>query len=115
VRSSSTGYFTLHDDDAEVRQLVDGVAALRRDPHFMVDFSARFDALHKQYAVCPRGPDGYLGDIGDIAGDELARRSLAMMDTLAKEGYTERAVESLRAAGFDAWQNEVGHVAFTPR
>jgi SAM-dependent methyltransferase len=115
VRSSGTGYFTLHDDDAEVRQLVDAVAALRRAPNFMADFSTRFDALHEQYSVCPRGPDGYLGDMEDMAGHELAQRSLAMLDTLAKEGYTERAVESLRAAGFDAWQNEVGHVAFTPR
>jgi hypothetical protein len=68
----------------------------------MADVSTRFDALHEQYPVCPRGPDGYLGDIGDIPGDERAPRSLA-------------TVESLRAAGFDAWQNEVGHVAFTPR
>jgi hypothetical protein len=35
----------LHDDDAEVRQLVHAVATLRRDPHFMADFSTRFDAL----------------------------------------------------------------------
>jgi hypothetical protein len=81
----------------------------------MADFSTRFDALHEQYAVCPRSPDGYLGTMEDMARDELARWSLAMMVTLAKEGYTERAVESLRAAGFDAWQNEVEHVAFTPR
>jgi hypothetical protein len=37
------------------------------------------------------------------------------MRTLDEEGFVDRAVESLRSAGFDSWRNEVGHVAFMPR
>jgi len=101
--------------DEEVRQLVGAVAALRGDPGFFPDFSARLDALHEQHQVCPRRPDGYLGDTPEIPGDELVRRSLAIMRTVEEEHYVDRAVKSLRTTGFDAWRNEVGHVAFTPR
>jgi len=93
---------------------VGAVAALRGDRRFFADFSTRLDALHEQYQVCPRGADGYLGDTAEMPGDELVRRNVAIMRTIEEEEYVDRAAESLRAAGFDAWRNEVGHVAFTP-
>jgi SAM-dependent methyltransferase len=111
---ASTNYFTLHDDDEELRQLTAAVAALRSDPAFFRDFSDRLDALHDRHDLCRRGADGYLGDIPEISADELLRRSLAVMTAIEEEGYPDRAVEALRRAGFEAWRNEAGHVAFTP-
>jgi SAM-dependent methyltransferase len=111
---ANLNYFAIHDDDTETCRLVRAVAALRSDQNFFKEFSARHDALHLDYEVCPRGADGYLGDLPDVSGEELARRSLAILRALEEEGYVERATEALRKAGFEAWRNEVGHVAIAP-
>jgi hypothetical protein len=111
---ASTAFFTLHDDDIETRLLATAVSTLRRDRIFFPSFSARLDALHDQHDLWRRGEDGYLGDIPDMSGDELVRRSLSVMTAIEEEGYGIEAVQALRRAGFDAWTNEAGHVAFAP-
>jgi len=49
-----------------------------------------------------------------LPGEELVRRTVSLSQRLEAEGWTDRAVEVLRRAGYQAWRNCVGHVAVTP-
>jgi hypothetical protein len=56
-------WFAMHDDDEEMMRLCSLVGALRRDRPFMSAFAPAHDAVLSELGICPRGADGFLGDL----------------------------------------------------
>jgi Methylase of chemotaxis methyl-accepting proteins len=106
-------WFALHDDDFETNQMVHAVRLLRSDENFLRDFDRDMDDLLANAKICPRGADGYLGGVEEgVSPIELERRMAAIEQELDTRKFTERAVQILRQAGYEAWRNCVGHIAF---
>jgi hypothetical protein len=57
------GWYTLQPDEPEALMLASLCRILRDDRDFLRDFVARADALRFESGVCPRQPDGYVGDV----------------------------------------------------
>lgn len=109
------GFVTLRPDDDEMRARVRISRIVRSDPDFRVAFDARFDELLAATEICPRGSDGYLGDIGShLQSAELNTRWAWIVETLEQEGFVDAAAAVLRRTGHEAWQNCVRHLAVTP-
>ncbi len=80
------------------------------------DFDLYLDELQEKMGICPRLPDGYLGGIDHaLTPAEIETRFAAVGDGLESQGFTERAVQALRNAGYDAFRNCVGHIAIRPQ
>ena len=105
-------WYTLHDDDRELKLLTELVGVLRADADFIGRFLARSDALRAECGVCPRQADGYYGDVAPgIPAADLWRHAERMRDQLQEEGFAEDAAGLLRRAGWAARVNPIGHVA----
>ena len=105
-------WYALHDDDEDMRRLVESVSVLRRDSEFMAAFGPGYGALLSDLRLCARGADGYLEDIEPgIAQAELDRRYSELLRRCDERDYPGLAVAALRRAGLNAWKNEVGHIA----
>lgn len=105
-------WYAQHEDDREVGLLMDLIRALRTDPEFVARLLARNDALRAEYGISPRQPDGYYGDSDpSLLAWELADRAALIGERLDQEGYSGEAATILRQAGYDAWRNEIGHIA----
>ena len=105
-------WYTLHDDDRELKLLTTLVGVLRADADFIGRFLARSDALRAACGVCPRQADGYYGDVAPgIPAAELWRHAEGMRDQLQAAGFAEEAAGLLRRAGWAARVNPIGHVA----
>lgn len=73
------------------------------------------DSVLSQLGLCPRGEDGYLGGCDpEVPTSELGGRFRELESRLDQDGYVDGAVAVLRQAGYEAWRNCVGHIAFTP-
>ncbi|MHC4304652.1 MAG: class I SAM-dependent methyltransferase [Planctomycetota bacterium] len=107
-------WFTLHDDDREIALLTELLHVLRSDTPFLDRLIARSDALRTEYDICPRGADGQYGGVdSELPPAELWERAALIGQTLAVE-FVDEAVRLLQSAGFEAWHNEVDHVAVQP-
>lgn len=108
-------WFTLHDDDYCTAALAELVRSVRSDVSFRTDFDTSMDELLKPTGMFVRKDDGYLGgfdeDVDPETFDTLAE---TIGSALEAEGFHERAVEVLTAAGHRAWVNCVGHIAVDP-
>jgi SAM-dependent methyltransferase len=108
-------WFTLHDDDYCSATLAELVRTVRSDRSFRSDFDSRMDELLLPTGLFIRRDDGYLGGFEEDADPETFD-SLAetIGGALEAEGFNERAVGVLEAAGHTAWINCVGHIAVEP-
>ncbi|MEV4312326.1 hypothetical protein [Actinocrispum sp. NPDC049592] len=108
-------WYALHDDNLENLANASAVGTIRADDEFRERFDTRMDALLADLGVCMRGPDGYLGGAPEgMPTEELSGLSPVLAARLDAEGFASDAAEVLRAAGYDAWRNHVGHVAMRP-
>ena len=107
-------WFALHDDDYDIAALTELVRVIRSNEEFREAFDARMDALLVPTGFTARRADGYLGGLDEtvdvdplVAADTVGRK-------LEDEGFAEGAAELLRAAGYGAWVNCIGHIAVDP-
>ncbi len=108
-------WYALHDDNLENLANAHAVGTIRTDAAFRDRFDTRMDAMLADLGVCVRGPDGYLGGVpAGMPTEELSALSPVLAARLDSEGFAAEAAEVLRAAGYDAWRNHVGHVAMRP-
>ena len=107
-------WFALSDDEHETLRLAELSRELRSDDRFLRRLYEISDALHTEYDLCPRRPDGYYGDIDpSIEPADLWGRARAISRSLDDE-LAPAAVAILQASGHEAWVNDVGHVAVRP-
>jgi SAM-dependent methyltransferase len=105
-------WYALHDDDEDMRRLVELVGVLRSDSEFMSAFGPGYGALLSEAGLCPRGADGYFEDIEPgIAQWEADRRFGELLRRCDEREYPQLAVAALRRGGLNAWKNDVGHIA----
>jgi hypothetical protein len=65
-------WFALSDDDKEVMQLAGLLGELRSDGDFLRQFYELSDALRSEFGICPRGTNGYHGDLDrSLSGAQL--------------------------------------------
>lgn len=108
-------WYAQHEDDREVGLLMDLIRTVRSDDAFVARLLARNDALRAEYGISPRQADGSYGDSDPtLLAWELSDRAALIGERLDEEGYSEQAATILRAAGYDAWRNEIGHIAIAP-
>lgn len=105
-------WYTLHDGDRELGLLTDLLHTLRSDRQFKERLYARSDALRAEYGLCPRGADGFYGNVDPaLSPGDLWDRVARIGERLDEEGLAEQSVTVLRDAGYNARRNEVGHIA----
>ena len=107
-------WFVLHDDDYELAALVELVGVIRSSDGFRRSFDGRMDELLPSTGFTSRRANGYLGFLDETAGSDPLQATATVGRKLEEEGFAEGAAEILRAAGYDAWVNCVGHVAVDP-
>lgn len=107
-------FFTIHENDPEATLLAELVNVIRSDQSWM-DFNNRVDELLKFHGICSRGGDGFLHfPEKEMPLDEYFKKGALLWRQIAEEGYLNRAVEILRQAGYEAWENSVGDIAVRP-
>jgi len=108
-------WFTLHDGERETWMLASLVGILRSDQSFRRDYDDRLDRLLDKSHILDRGPGGQLRTPPDpIPAQEWRAAYERILGCLEEEGFVDRAVLVLRAAGLRAWRNVAGHVAIEP-
>ena len=110
-------WLTINDEDEEVEFLADLTGAIRTDRIFWAEFNQRVDELQEKYGICKRGDDGFNHFSKKfLTAPPLVtvEKTAALWQQLDVEGYTEKAVEALRRAGYNAWKNPVSHIAVMP-
>ena len=104
-------YFSFRDDDFEEDQLLKHVALIRSDREFMNRFNTGFDRLLKEYKICERKTDGYLGFIDtEMPPGQLQLNMHQLGRDLSKE-YAAGVVAVLKNMGLEAWVNEIGFIS----
>jgi len=108
-------WFTMHDDDYETCKLAEVLSVIRSDSGFVRDFDKNMDQLQAENGICPRKEDGYLGGVVEGLTPAELEQSIAIIGVqLDARGFSERAAETLKQAGYNAWRNCVGHIAIAP-
>lgn len=108
-------FFTIHENDEEATFLAELTRAIRADKSFWPEFSLRQDELLKEHGICQRQPDGFLLVSEDeMPPPEYIKRTALLWKQLIEEGYLDRAVNTLKSAGYDAYINSVGDIAVRP-
>ena len=107
-------WFALHDDDYELGVLTELVGVIRSGKGFRVSFDGRMDELLRSTGFTSRRANGYLGFLDQTVDADPLQAAAVVGRQLEEEGFPEAAAEILRAAGYDAWVNCVGHVAVDP-
>ena len=104
-------WYTLQPDDRDAAQLASFCGVLRSDRTFFAQYSKIADAFRAEFGMCARRSDGYFGDIDkSIPPNELWPHAAEFPERLGAQ-LNERAVAVLKAAGYQARINEVGHLA----
>ena len=112
---SGVPWFTLHDDERETWMLSNLVGILRSDESFRRDYDARLDRLLEKSHILDRGLDGRLQTPPDpIPAQEWRAAYERILGCMEEEGFPDRAVSVLQAAGLRAWRNAAGHAAIDP-
>ncbi|MDE0393886.1 MAG: hypothetical protein OYK82_03810 [Gammaproteobacteria bacterium] len=107
-------WFALDDDDYELAALAELIGAVRSSGEFRRSFDSRMDELLTATGYTSRRTNGYLGFLDETAGSDPLQAAATVGRQLEEEGFAEGAAEILRAGGYDAWVNCVGHVAVDP-
>jgi hypothetical protein len=108
-------YFTIHENDEEAMQLADLSRTIRNDRSFWPDFTKRLDEILEQLGFCRRRSDGFLQILKEAATtEEYLKTNFLLWEKIASEGYSDRAVDVLINAGYNAWKNPVGDIAVEP-
>jgi len=107
-------WWAFHNDEVEMNRQAVLVGQIRADTAFRRDFDSRFDALLAEHRLFKRGTDGYLTSWGPEMPADKNERLAQINEQLDQEGYVKGAVNVLIQAGYDAWQNCVGHVCVDP-
>lgn len=106
-------WYALHDDDREANLLAECCGALNGDAAFAARNREVGDRLRAEAGLCPRGADGYHGELAaSVDPTDLWRLAAEISDRLGAE-LGEQAVEVLSRSGRAARVNEVGHVAIS--
>ncbi len=112
---SGVPWFTLHDSDRETRMLAKLVGLLRSDESFRRDFDTSLDRLLRDSHILDRDPNGRLRTPpAPIPAQEWRPAYTQVLASLEAEGFVDRAVSVLKAAGLRAWRNVAGHAAIEP-
>ena len=112
---SGVPWFTLHDGERETWMLANVVGILRSNENFRRDYDARLDRLLENNHILDRGSDGRLRTPSDpIPPREWRAVYERILGCMEEEGFVDRAVSVLKAAGFRAWRNVAGHAAIEP-
>ena len=107
-------WFALHDDDYEMAALTQLIRVIRSRDNFRRTFDGRMDELLASTGFTSRRANGYLGFLDETVGSDPLQAADTVGRQLEDEGFAEGAAELLRAAGYDAWVNCIGHVAVDP-
>ena len=108
-------WYALHEDEHDVRALVEAVKVVRTDSNFVHDYDARLDELMAERGIFQREPDGYLSyQAQKMPAPELEGGVAQVCEQLDQDGFVEGAAEVLQRAGLDAWRNRVGHIGVAP-
>jgi len=108
-------YFTIHEDDAEAMLLADLSWTIRADRSFWSDFSKRLDEILEQLGFCRRRSDGFLQILNEsVTTREYLKTNFLVWRQMAEEGYSDRSVDVLIKAGYNAWKDPVGDIAIQP-
>lgn len=107
-------WLTYVEEDPEVNQLAELVGLIRSDAPYRESFDAALDQLLSDLSICERRPDGYLGGLEEMLPAELERRLQGVADELDEKGFVEGAIAVLKRGGWNAWRNNVGHIAVSP-
>jgi SAM-dependent methyltransferase len=112
---SGVPWFTLHDGDRETWMLAKLVGILRSDESFRRDYDTRLDRFLKNSHILDRDSDGRLRTpLDPIPAQEWRAAYAQVLGRLEEEGFVDRAVSVLKAAGLRAWRNVAGHAAIEP-
>lgn len=103
-------FYNFRSDDFEQDNLMNLVALLRGDNHFMQSFNIGFDSLLEQNKICSRKPDGYLGFIDVSAPPGELQLSMQRTTLQLGDAFGQQAASVLQSAGLKAWVNEIGFV-----
>ncbi len=106
-------WFAL-DDDYELAALAELIGVIRSSGEFRRSFDGRMDELLTATGFTSRRANGYLGFLDQTAGSDPLQAAATVGRQLEEEGFAEGAAEILRAGGYDASVNCVGHVAVDP-
>ena len=108
-------YFTIQDGDREAALLADLLGAIRADDSYWPALHNRVDALLAQNSISRRGPDGFLQPPSEeIPPSEIRNRMAAIWRQLVSEGFFKGALNALKRAGWEAWENAAGDLAVRP-
>jgi hypothetical protein len=108
--------FALHDDEKETFALARLIGVLRSNRDFCRDYDARYDELLAENKIWIRQEDGFLAPSPDqLPPHKWTPTYLDMQQKLEQEGFADRAISLLQAAGYEAWINPVGHLAVNPQ
>ncbi len=108
-------WYTLHEDDPEAMMLAEVIRDVRADGPFWRVFTRRLDELMAQYGLFLRDANGFFHAPEDEEpAPDFAERAARLWRQIDSEGFADGAVNALNRAGYVAWKNPVGDIAFRP-
>jgi hypothetical protein len=108
-------FLSFHENDPEAQMLATLTATIRADTSFWPEFSNRQDELLKHYGLCQRRSDGFFQfPKEEITPAEYIKQISLLWQDMEEEGYLDRAVNTLKQSGYEAWKNSVGDIAIRP-
>ena len=110
----TVAWFAPDDDDYELAELAELVGVIRLSDAFRKSFDGRMDELLAATGFTSRRANGYPGFVDQTAGSDPLEAAATVGRRPEGDGFAEGAAEVLRAGGYDAWANCVGHVAVNP-
>jgi len=88
---------------------------IRSHEDFRCAYDARLDQLLEESRILDRGPDGRLRTpLVPVDPREWRAAYERILERMETEGFVQRAVSVLQAAGLRAWRNGAGHIAIDP-
>jgi hypothetical protein len=104
-------FFSLHPRDRGMTLLARMVRTLREDPDFLARYYEVTDGLRTEFGICARDADGFYGNVDEnMDPGTLWTGAMSIAERIGEE-MGDQAVDVLRAAGHDAWVNEIGMVS----
>lgn len=108
-------WFAMVDDDKESRSSAILVGTLRASDTFRLRHDRRLDELLAHARLWERDPEGYLAaPRGQRPPEEWSAARADVHRRLDEAGIVDEAIRTLNERGFQAWRNEVGHIAVDP-
>ncbi len=115
ISCSVVTFFTIHQPPDHSKLMAKTMGIIRTDESFWPDFSKRIDQLMEEKELCKRDSNGVLQFINDdITYADLAQRTRDLWLEANREGFGQGAVDSLKRAGYNAWQNCIKDIALDP-